>query len=246
MQLSSRDVFTHLLQSGVTHLHHGNTVTTSCEFIRQKQLIARGCMDRLGLNQTAQASDANDKAQGVYFDIFLDSVDIHNRASRRNVYGPVLFKLSVERLRAMDLPPLWVTRSNPLYWNANTTHQEKWFETIGQLQLEFMVGRFNQMIVMRHIGGVLPLADCLEEIVLDDPQMAEGQLGYFSLSIGAVLLARTSSTTPLPFAFQKRTCAAGCACTNEYQADRAATLELFVPRRTTPPPPPQPLNPPNN
>jgi hypothetical protein len=246
MQLPSRDVFTHLLQSGVTHLHHANTVTTSCEFIRKKQLIARGCMDRLGLNQTPQASDANDKVQGVYFDIFLDSVDIHNRASRRNLYGPVLFKLSVERLRAMDLPPLWVTRSNPINWNDNTTQQDKWFQNFTELQLEFVVGRFNQMIVLRHIGGVLPLTDCLEDIVLDEPQMNDAGLDYFALSTGAILLARTSSPTPLPFAFHKRDCAAGCACITEYQGDRAATLELFVPRRTTPPPPPPALNPPNN
>jgi hypothetical protein len=36
MQLSANKVFNHLLDEGVTHLHHANTVTTSCGFIRRK------------------------------------------------------------------------------------------------------------------------------------------------------------------------------------------------------------------
>lgn len=236
MEINSSDFFNFLIEKGVTHLHHANTVTTSCTFLRKQQLIARGCMERDGENQTAQASDDNDKAQGVYFDLFLDSVDIHDRARKRNVYGPVMFKISVEKLLAMNLAPVWITKSNPMYWKEQTTQLEKWFQSLDEIKSEFVVGRFNQMVVLRHVGGVLNLNECLEEIVIDDPNIMKKSYDLFVLSVGAIMLARSASKIPLKAKVAKRQCADGCKCLAEYESMGKDALELFVPTRTTPAP----------
>ena len=236
MQLSSDQVFEFFLEKRVTHLHHANTVTTSCAFIQRKALFARGCMDYFNFNQTAQKSDETDRLQGVYFDVFLDTVDIHTRAKARNDYGPVLFELSAKKLIEMKLPPLWITKSNPINWTEKTTHQEKWFQNVDELRKDFVVGRFNQMIVLRHIGGILSLESCLDRVVVDDPQMNTASHDTFTLSLGALVAARASAITPMSFKFKKRACSEGCKCLGEYQAKPKITEEFFVPHRTKPAP----------
>ncbi len=79
-----------LLERGVTEVFHANSVATSCHFIRENSLLSRGTVERLGLKQTSQYTDNADKKYSIWFDVFVDTVDIHQRASRRNQYGPVL------------------------------------------------------------------------------------------------------------------------------------------------------------
>jgi hypothetical protein len=218
--------------SGVTHLHHANTVITSASFLRRRELISRGIMDHLGLNQTVQSSDANDKARGVYFDIFLDTVDIHARAKRRNLYGPVLFKLSVEKMLKLNLPPLWVTRSNPIKWLSTTKHSDRWFVDFNELSNNFVVGRFDQMVVLRHMGGILPIHSCLDEVVLDDPEMKHPSVDFYSLSLGAMMLAAADAKKAWNVGFEKRLCPPTCKCIGEYRKNGRMTVELYVPHRT--------------
>ena len=82
-----------LESKGVNELHHANSVATACQFIRSRSLMSRGTVERAGVFQTFQASDDIDKRYSIWFDVFMDSVDIHERARRANAYGPVLFVL---------------------------------------------------------------------------------------------------------------------------------------------------------
>ena len=99
MEIPSKRVFEILKDKGVEHIHHANSVITTCQFLRNGALISRGSIDRYGMFQTAQKSDQLDKNYGIWFDIFTDSVDIHDRAKRANVYGPVLLELDLALIK---------------------------------------------------------------------------------------------------------------------------------------------------
>ncbi len=60
-----------LLNAGVQHLYHANTVATAISFINSGGLIARETMKRMNFHQTEQQRDGIDKALGIYDDIFL-------------------------------------------------------------------------------------------------------------------------------------------------------------------------------
>src|SRR5580658_8730659 len=81
---------------GVTEVHHANSVATTCQFLRNRTLISRGSIERKGLYQTPQVSDELDRRHGIWFDVFVDSVDIHARAGRQNVYGPALLVFDID------------------------------------------------------------------------------------------------------------------------------------------------------
>src|SRR4051812_37172943 len=90
-----------LVGIGATHLHHANTVETSCTFLEHNGLLSRGYVESNGLSQTAQDSDDIDKKYGIWDKVFLDHVDIHHRGGRvrgANYYGPVLFRFPVDYL----------------------------------------------------------------------------------------------------------------------------------------------------
>lgn len=96
MELPSKPVYEVLAAAGVESIYHANSVITSCQFLRNRALLSRGTVERRGLYQTAQGSDDIDKRFGIWFDVFTDSVDIHDRAKRANLYGPALFVLDSE------------------------------------------------------------------------------------------------------------------------------------------------------
>jgi len=72
-----------LQAAGVTHLHHANTVTTSCTFLQKRGLLSRGWIEYYKLPQIRQSSDDIDKKYSIWNDVFMDGVDIHDRASCR-------------------------------------------------------------------------------------------------------------------------------------------------------------------
>lgn len=113
MDLPAKTVWDALSATGVEKLYHANSVVTSCQFIKQKALLARGAVERLKLSQTDQYSDDEDKRYSLWFDVFTDSVDIHSRASRLNKYGPVLFVLDLEKLRKVSTGRVWVYEAQP-------------------------------------------------------------------------------------------------------------------------------------
>jgi len=109
MEMSSKKVYNILTEKGVTQLHHANSVITACQFLREGSLISRGTVDRNGWFQTPQESDSIDKNLSLWFDVFVDTVDIHDRAKRKNVYGPVLFVLDVAIIKKAYTGCVWVT-----------------------------------------------------------------------------------------------------------------------------------------
>ena len=230
MELVAKDAFTVLKEKGVTHLHHANTVLTSCAFLRRHQLVSRGTKVSLGLDQTEQASDTIDQAFGIFNDIFLDSVDIHSRANKRNIYGPVLFVLDLNKLAQLPLATFWVTKSNPIDWIDNTPIHERWFSSIQDLRDNFVVGRFNQMIVLRSCGGVLQLKDCLTRIELDDPAIEYKKgLGLFGISLGALIVSHKQSGIKGRIPITRHKCRDGCTCVAQYAEDKVETTKMFFP-----------------
>ncbi len=224
MDLAAGKAHDVLTEQGVENLYHANTVTTACQFLRAKSLLSRGSLEGRGLRQTSQQSDDLDKRYSIWFDVFLDSVDIHERASTENHYGPVLFVFDTELM--MRAGRVWVTRLNPTKW-ADKSRAEKWFQSISDLREGFIHGQFDYMLVFRHCGGELPFKSFLQEIVLDDPQMDTDEgADYFSAAYGALRLAMSDAGLDAPIS--KRECSAACQCRQRYQR-RGSTHGRFIP-----------------
>jgi hypothetical protein len=165
MEIPSKRVYTVLRDAGVECIHHANSVSTACQFLRSGSLISRGAVERCGLYQIPQNSDGIDKRYGIWFAVFAESVDIHKRAGKANVYGPALFVLDLEIIKKSYTGKVWVTMLNPSKW-AGRSHNEKWFTSKKDLESNSTYGEFTQMIVLRHSGGELPFGKYLQEIIL--------------------------------------------------------------------------------
>lgn len=227
MELNALQTYKILRAHGVDHLYHANSVQTSCSFLRTACMMSRGVVESRGLRQTPQESDMLDKKYGIWFDVFTDSVDIHYRANRRNLYGPVLFKIKLEILTSLNMPPLWITKKNPTKWIDGEPLAERWYTSIEELQVHFVKGQFDQMIVFRHIGGVLPIRGYVEDIILDDPNQEYCGLKYYDLSAGALLAAAMESG--IFIRIHKRECPQLCKCQVEYAVSPDVVLKYFFP-----------------
>ena len=228
MEISSKRVYEVLRSKGVDCIYHANSVITSCQFLRKGALLSRGTVERSGLYQTKQMSDDADKNLGIWFDVFADSVDIHARAKKANVYGPVLFVLDVELISKAYTGKVWVTKLNPTKWYAKK-HEERWFVSPIDLEETFVTGRFDQMIVFRHCGGELPITKYLKKIILDDPNLVTAsKIDYYSMAYGALKLAMTEGDISIPVS--KRKCPRNCTCHDEYENDLERSKTMYVPR----------------
>src|SRR5215208_1647097 len=150
MDLNARAVYKAIQSKGVTRLYHANTVRTSCTFLREGALLARGVVEERGLDQTPQKSDQLDVKYGLWSDIFLDVLDIHARASQRIVYGPVSFVLKPELLLEPWIGPVWLTRRNPQYWQESEPRRTRWFTSIDDFEQNYKYGDFATSLVVRH------------------------------------------------------------------------------------------------
>lgn len=236
MELRAKNVLETLKKKGVDTLYHANTVRTSCAFLHRAHLLSRGVMDESGLELTAQKSDASDRALGLWYDVFLDGIDIHARSSRLNVYGPVLFEFDIEVLSQSWLPSLWVTRSNPMYWKTTDptsleTVEKRWFTSEEALAGEYQRGNFDKMLVLRNIGGSIRLAPYLKRVVVDQPQRPLQGLDTYSCAVGALRASARAGGLGDKL-IEARTCPPQCQCTQIYSAaqmDEAAFTALFAP-----------------
>lgn len=227
MDIPSAQVVSVLKDKGVTELHHANSVATACQFLRSKALISRGNVERMGLTQTEQESDDADKRYSIWFDVFVDSVDIHSRASRANVYGPVLFVFDLSVIDKNKTGRIWVTKENPTKW-AGKSEEERWFQSKDELQSDFVKGKFDQMIVLRHCGGALPFGRHLKKIVLDDPKLkTEEDVNFYSMAVGALRLAMQDAGIDVPI--ERRQCKVGCACKTYWKGDDDRLFKMFDP-----------------
>lgn len=229
MKISASSAYKALKSKGIDYIYHANSVITSCQFLRKGALISRGTIDRNGMYQTPQNSDRTDQEQGVWFDVFADTVDIHERASRENIYGPVLFVLKTEIIKEVYTGGVWVTRTNPTYWK-DKSYDEKWFTSSKELEKELVRGTFEQMIVFRHCGGELPIKDHLEELILDDPdrRSKKSNIDYYSMAYGALRLSATEGE--IDVMIQKRKCAKACKCKRGYAGNIERTRSMYFPK----------------
>ena len=124
MKLNNRELYFLFVEKDITHLHHANTVATATTFIEQGGLLSRGDVEDMQLSQTYQASDEEDKQFDVWYDVFVDTADLHDWFGRQNIYGPILFKLNIDFLLKDDLE-VWVTKNNPMYWHSGLTDVDR-------------------------------------------------------------------------------------------------------------------------
>lgn len=227
MDLPPTKTFATLKAAGVKHLHHANSVITSCQFLRRGALLSRGSIERHKLYQTAQKSDEDDQKFGLWYDVFTDSVDIHQRASQANLYGPVLFVLDLAVVEAENEGRIWITKTNPIYW-AKKKRAERWFASTEEVKSTFTYGSFGQMIVFRHGGGEIPIRKSLKKIILDDPKVKAGELDYWSMAYGALKLSMAEGRIDVPII--KRVCAASCKCRGMYSQNLTRTTKMYLPK----------------
>lgn len=216
--MEGRDVYNVLKGKNILNLYHANTVTTSCTFLKLGGLASRGYVTDLGLPQTSQYTDDKDKKYGIWYDVFVDTVDIHDRAGRFkfNQYGPVLFVLDVAILKALPAKSeVLVTKKNPTKWTDGEPIDERFFTTPSELGSFLQRGTFDHMIVIRTQKGILPFQNGSVSIVVDDPQrkLSNGTSAF----LHAITCIETASGSS-PFKITKRVCRGDCRCVELYKA----------------------------
>jgi hypothetical protein len=222
MELDPRKVLKVLKSKGITHLYHANTVRTACTFIRAGGLLSRGAVEDLGLEQTPQTSDDIDKKFDVWYDVFLDSSDLHTLFNRQNHYGPVLFKFNVDVLTLKDLPPLWVTKNNPIYWDDNSTLEDRYFQSIREFDNGYTNRSYRQMITLRYASSLIPFEPYLEEILLDDPKVKVGGVCLLTEAINALKNAISENEFILNNVERNIRQCYNCWCHSNYLYQRSA------------------------
>jgi len=223
--MTGNEVYNILTSQGVTHLHHANSVKTSLSQLRLAGLASRALVERNKLPQTNQITDDEDREYGIWGDVFVDTVDIHRRLSNRNMYGPVLFVMNVDVLRALPQDArVLVTRSNPTKWSETKTEAERYFMTSAELRSGLTVGNFDQMLVIRTSEQIVPFTHHLEEIVLDEPKLATGTSPEFDHASAA--LANAVAALGLRVPVTRRSCVANCKCVSSY-SEKATRIPWF-------------------
>ncbi len=215
MELDSKSVMDVLRKLDIDTLHHANTIQTSCVFLQHGRLLSRGTVDEKGIEQTPQKSDGLDRRYGIWYDIFLDSVDIHARASSRNFYGPVLFRFNLDLLGEDWLPSVWITKKNPTEWKDGESAADRYYSSVEEFKAGYKKGSFASMFMLRHVGGLLRLTPHLRDIVLDDPQWDYQDTDVYSQAVGA-LRASAWQGGLKSLDILKRQCPDACKCKKQY------------------------------
>lgn len=226
--MQGSDVYNVLKKVGAPCLHHANSVITSCTFLEQGGLLSREFVEKRGLNQTPQSSDADDKKFGIWDRIFVDQVDIHARAGKKkapNEYGPVLFLLDLDSL--LQLPAgtdVLVTKDNPIYWDGKPD-AERWFQSAEELGKGMTKGTFGQMIMIRTPTGKLDFPKGRARIILDDPHR-KLQSGEEAYDHAAKRLMAAGEVGKIAASIERRGCQVECVCPKTYAAWKAEGLEF--------------------
>ena len=164
-----------LKEKGITHLYHANTVSTSITFLNNSNLLSREFVERNGLFQTSQFTDSKDKKYGIYDDIFLDFIDIHNIWKKHNFYGPFLFVLDVEILKSDLIKTLRITKKNPSNWLETESEKDWYYSDLTEFEGEYNKANkrknIGSMIILKDIDGKLPLRPYLKKFIFDNPNL---------------------------------------------------------------------------
>lgn len=227
MEILPKRIYEILKDKGVSSIVHANSVRTSCEFLRNRCLMSLETIGKLNAHTTTAKADQSNNNYSIWNDIFADTVDIHRRANHAHADGPVLLELDIEIIRNTYTGKVWITKTNPAKWDANLTHERRWFVSANDLEDNFSHDSFDHMIVFRHCAGKLPIQGHLKRIVLDDPRLQtdRDQIDYFSMAFGALQLAMREGGFDVPI--EKRSCNSNCSCLDSYKNKVADTDKMF-------------------
>ncbi|WP_281883291.1 hypothetical protein [Paenibacillus sp. YYML68] len=222
--MNNEEVYTFFKEIGVEQLHHANTVLTACTFLSEGGLLSRGFVEDRGLPQTWQNTDEIDKKYDIWHDLFFDDVDIHNRTSRQNFYGSVLFTYDLEVLLELDTPPVAITKSNPKIWTDKQTVHDRYFSSLDELRSKYKIGKFGQMITLRNARTPLTF-EHLKEIIVDAPEITheEINLGQYAFE----RIARAAELRGINEKVKKRDCWF-CNCYSDDNTPEWALKRFFI------------------
>jgi uncharacterized protein YbaR (Trm112 family) len=160
-----------LSAKGISNLHHANTVLTSCTFFENANLLSREYVEKNGLKQTEQYTDGLDKKYGIFNDIFMDTIDIHDRASSKNHYGPILFVFPLSILKRHEVHFIRITKTNPSKWNDNIAIADRYYTSEEEFRDNYRTGDFDSMIIFPYVDGKFNLNGTLSYIKVDNPKL---------------------------------------------------------------------------
>lgn len=201
-----------LADKGVSRIFHANSVKTSLSLLKLGGLASRARVEASGLAQTNQISDALDRKYNIWNDIFMDSVDIHERISDRNHYGPVLFSIDLGVLGALASgSEVFVTKKNPTKWKDSDSQEDRYYNDVNDLYGNVVVGDFDHMLVIRHSSGLVKFDGFLKNVILDVPVSGGGD--YFDKAKAA--LENGLKDAGLSAAVSARSCSY-CRCNQSY------------------------------
>lgn len=172
--LSAKQLYSILKEKKVEFLYHANTVGTSVTFIENRALLSRDFIETNDLYQTEQKSDKEDKKFDVWDHIFLDGADLHKKYNRANKYGPVLFRMNLELLISPSIQEVYITKSNPWYWNSSTTLENKFYSNIDDVKSDYLTGSkldSQIMFTFRNPEKEIKLNKYLHSIGIDKPKL---------------------------------------------------------------------------
>ncbi len=170
MRLNNTELFDFFTEKEILALYHANTVGTSITYFENGGLLSRGAVEKSNLYQTSQSSDQIDKVLGVWDDVFLDTTDLHSYFRRENHYGPILYELDPELVKDESFE-IWITKNNPIYWNPNTSMQDRYFQNIDELREKWdLIERQRKMITIRNNTTPI-LFNYVRRVIVDDPKL---------------------------------------------------------------------------
>jgi len=221
MKLNNCELFDFFVEKEILALYHANTVSTSITYFQAGGLLSRGAVTNLGLFQTPQSSDALDIALGVWDDIFIDSTDLHSFFNRENHYGPVLFELDRNLILDKNFD-IWITKNNPIYWNASTPLSDRYFSDVNELREKWHTIQKQRMMITIRKNTSPILFNYVRRVIVDDPKrmiLMNGQnIPVFNMANSQIKNVITSGHT-LSGKFIIRKCS-NCWCTSNYLRQR--------------------------
>lgn len=169
MSISVKEIKQVLRDKGVTSLYHADTVATSLLYLESGGLLPGDAWEVSGVMPPSRRRDAETRPLGRFHDVFFASCDEHDRVHRYNLYGPVLYVYSLEVLDQLAGQEVLITREHPLRW-AGERGEELYFRSVQEMQEQFCAGDICQYVAVRNAHEPIGF-DCLQEIVLDDPNI---------------------------------------------------------------------------
>lgn len=212
MSIETKRIKEILLSHDVTKLYHANTVVTALSFLRSGGLLSRGYAEDMNVPQTPQKTDDSDKLFDIYYDIFFDATDIHQRTRSLNFYGPVSFVYSIDVLDHPDIE-VKVTKYNPQYWNNNQNADQRYFLIESELELHYDDTNFGEHITICNMHTPLPFKPYLQKIVMENPQIENTR--YFDNAVIAIQKELVNQGITVPLCI--RECPEDCNCHNAYR-----------------------------